>query len=90
MNNTLAIYHADVEGGYQHIIAARSTVEADALARAHDEPEADGTVTVREIVDLEAVHVRVDEDGRRTVTLARLLVMDPPRHPCIVASTCEE
>jgi hypothetical protein len=92
MNNEqieLTIYRVDVDGGYQHIIAARSTDEADALARQHDEPEPDGAISVKEIVDLEAVPVRVDEDGR-TVTLRHLLATEPPRRPCIVASTCEE
>ena len=47
-------------------------------------------VTIKEIINIEGIPVRVDEDGARTVTLARLLATDPPRHPCIIASTCEE
>jgi hypothetical protein len=90
MDSMFTIYRADVDGGYQHIIAARSTEEAEALALQHDEPESDVVVTIKEIINIEGIPVRVDEDGLRTVTLARLLATDPPRHPCIIASTCEE
>jgi hypothetical protein len=84
----LTIYQANVDGGYQHIIAAHSPEQADEIARRHDEPETDTGVTVWPIACPDAVFVRVD-DGQR-VTLADLLALDPPRHPGVIASTCED